>query len=208
AFPIQTASGYLLGSITRDITERKRIELERDTARQLFQKMFELSPVAIALSSVAERRIVDVNTATERLLGYSRAELIGQHSPAIDYWADPEERQHAFETLLAEGRIARYEFTFKTKSGRTGRALIFAELFEQQGEQYILSAFVDITELQSYREHLEELVAERTARLQQSLEDLRRFALLAADRELRIKELREENKRLREQLKAAGRDIL
>lgn len=208
AFPIQTASGYLLGSITRDITERKRIELERDTARQLFQKMFELSPVAIALSSVAERRIVDVNTATERLLGYSRAELIGQHSPAIDYWADPEERQHAFETLLAEGRIAGYEFTFKTKSGRTGRALIFAELFEQQGEQYILSAFVDITELQSYREHLEELVAERTARLQQSLEDLRRFALLAADRELRIKELREENKRLREQLKAAGRDIL
>ncbi len=205
-FPIQTRRGFMLGSVTRDITERTRAEHERDEARQLFQKMFEISPVAMSLSRIADRKVVEINEAHTRLLGYSREELLGVHAPKIDYWADPAERQKVFEMLQTEGRVANYPFTFRKQNGEPGRAVIFAEIIEQQGEKYVLSVMVDITELQRYRENLEELVAERTAELEQRNEDLRRFALLAADRELRMKELGEENQALRERLKAAGKN--
>ncbi|RMF04186.1 MAG: PAS domain S-box protein [Chloroflexi bacterium] len=139
-----------------DITKRKQAEEERDAARQLFQKMFEFSPVATSLSSVSDRKLVDLNEAAATLLGYSRDELLGIYAPTINYWVNPEERQEVFETLVATGRVTNYEFTYQNRAGEIGQAIIFAEIFEQQGEQYILSAMVDITEQKRAEQALRE----------------------------------------------------
>ncbi|MCF7918545.1 MAG: PAS domain-containing protein [Candidatus Cloacimonetes bacterium] len=52
-------------------------------------------------------------------------------------------------------------------------------------------------ELQKYREHLEELVNERTQKLEEQKKDLERMNKLFVGREFRIKELRDEIKRLK-----------
>ena len=140
--------------VALDITEKKHVEQERDEARQLFQKMFELSPVAASLSRVSDRTLVDINKANERLLGYTREELLGVYSPTVDYWVDPAERQQVFETLVAKGRVTNYEFTFQNRAGEIGRAVIFAEIFKQRDEQYVLSQMVDITMRQRAEEEL------------------------------------------------------
>jgi PAS domain S-box-containing protein len=131
---------------TQDITERKQAEQELSEARELLQKMFTTSPVAIALSRISDRAIVDINPAMEDLLGYSRAELVGNPSTNFDYWVDPLTRQRAFTDLLQGKTLHGLEFAFKTRAGVNGQALNYTEVFEQHGDTYFLSMFVDITE--------------------------------------------------------------
>ncbi len=132
--------------IIRDVSDRQQAENELKETRELFQKIFSLGPMATTLSKISERTFVDVNTATEKLLGYRRDELIGKPSPDFDYWMDPEEQQRCFEIILSEGKLRDYEFAFKTKSGKIGWAKLYVEILEQHGEKYMLSTFVDVTE--------------------------------------------------------------
>lgn len=162
-FPVELSSGLFqdgqgntrTSMIIRDITERRRAEDERSEAQKLFQKIFDLSPVATTLSRISDKMIVDVNEATIALLGYTREELIGKPSVTIDYWADADERQQALKTLLNQGRIDEYEFSFNTKAGKKGKAIVFAEIIELRGERYALSAMVDITERKQAEEQIQ-----------------------------------------------------
>jgi PAS domain S-box-containing protein len=67
--PIQTENGTLVSSAIRDITERK-------TAEQRFRGLLESAPDAMLIVS-ADGKLVLVNAQTEKLFGYSRAELLG-----------------------------------------------------------------------------------------------------------------------------------
>lgn len=141
-------------AVVEDISARKRAEEERDEARQLFHNVFNLSPVATTLASIADRKIIDVNEATVRLLGYAREELIGEQILSIDYWDDPKAHNRLFEMLLKQGRIVEHEFAYRTKAGKLVWGLFYAEIFQQGGERYVLSQFLDITERKSAEEKL------------------------------------------------------
>jgi PAS domain S-box-containing protein len=142
--------------VQRDITARKQAETEALEARELFQKIFTTSPIPIALSRISDRTVVNINTAMEKLLGYTGAELIGKSTTDFDYWAEPQARQYAFEHLLKQGTLRDFEFSFKTKTGVIGSALNYTETFEQGAEKYLLSIFVDITERKQADEKLRE----------------------------------------------------
>ncbi|HEY3498334.1 MAG TPA: PAS domain S-box protein [Polyangiaceae bacterium] len=68
--PLETPEGLLISSAIRDVTERRRAE-------QKFRTLLETAPDAMIIVD-ASGRIVLVNAQTERLFGYSRAELLGQ----------------------------------------------------------------------------------------------------------------------------------
>ncbi|MBI5950015.1 MAG: PAS domain S-box protein [Chloroflexi bacterium] len=148
--------GFALETI-EDEKQRKRGEEELRATRELFQAIFHKSPVATALSKLADRTIVDVSRATEKLFGYMREELIGKPSVNFDYWMDAAERQRAYEIVLKSGRLWNYEFSFKTKFGTTGMAALYIETVEQRGEKYFLTIFIDITE----RKRAEAAILER-----------------------------------------------
>ncbi len=137
--------------------------------------LYTTSPIPIALSRLSDRTVVDVNAALENLLGYTRAELVGQPATNFDYWANPEERQRAFETLRGGESPHHFEFSFKTKAGVIGQALNYTETFIQGEENYFLSIFVDITERKQAEEKLREREEQYRFLLNNSSDFIARF---------------------------------
>ena len=76
---IHSDNRELLGflKITRDLTDRKRIEDTLHDSEQRFRMLFEFSPDAI-IATDQNGKITEVNAQTERFFGYSRTELLGQ----------------------------------------------------------------------------------------------------------------------------------
>jgi diguanylate cyclase (GGDEF)-like protein/PAS domain S-box-containing protein len=110
------ADSPLVGTV-QDVTELRRAEVEATHQRDYVQAIITASEEGILLSE--EGTIVDVNPAMCRLIGYSRAELIGL-SPPYPFWADREVTElqgHLIGTTTTK-LSAGIESIFRRKDGR------------------------------------------------------------------------------------------
>ncbi|MGA2159158.1 MAG: PAS domain S-box protein [Dehalococcoidia bacterium] len=60
----------------RDITDRKRIEQLLGDSEERFRTLFLAAPIGLALADL-EGRFIDINTAFQKMLGFTRDELLG-----------------------------------------------------------------------------------------------------------------------------------
>ena len=67
---------------------------------------FELSPTILAVSSLDDGRMLEVNDAFLRATGYTREEIIGRPIPDLGLWVDPGLRESGLANLRA-GRPVR-----------------------------------------------------------------------------------------------------
>jgi PAS domain S-box-containing protein len=118
-------------------------------------------------------KITDVNEATEAATGVPRSRLVGTDFSA--YFTEPELARNGYRRALAEGFVRDYPLTIRHVSGRTIDVLYNAVVYRNEaGEsQGVFAAARDVTEqrrveaeLTEYREHLEELVKQRTTQLE------------------------------------------
>lgn len=156
-----------------------------------------------------ELRFTYVNPSIELLTGYTQEEWVG--SSLKDHCTEEDFRKMAGVVDKAINKLPDNSgITFETemikKNGDsvsveiTGKVLLNGE-GEIEGFQGITR---DITErkkaeeeLKKYQNHLEELVEKKTKELNERVTELERFHDATIDRELRMKELRDEIKRLK-----------
>ena len=76
---IRNGRGELAGfaKVTRDFTDRKKIEEDVHLSEQRFRALFEFSPDAILVTD-QQGKITEVNGQVENCFGYHRGELLGQ----------------------------------------------------------------------------------------------------------------------------------
>ncbi len=160
------SASHIVGSI-RDITKRKEMETRLRKSGEILAKAFRSSPAVINISKMQDGRLIEVNEVFERVMGYSRDEVVGRTSAELRLWADPEVQRAARDRLLAERSIRNLEFRFRKKNGDIGTGLISAELIEIGGESCVIAATMDITE---------RVALERQLREAQKLESVGRLA--------------------------------
>jgi two-component system cell cycle sensor histidine kinase/response regulator CckA len=103
---------------TRDRTDARRAEIERAASEERYRELFERALDMIFLFDT-EGRIVDVNPAVERTLGYTHGELVGRTYDTIVPADEVDDAARRLETKLDEGAAtSAYESTLLCKDGR------------------------------------------------------------------------------------------
>jgi PAS domain S-box-containing protein len=174
--------GHITGfvGLVQDLSERKQAE----KLLTEYAAIIESTDDAI-VGKTLDGIVTSWNKGAERMLGYRASEVMG-HS--IDDLI-PEERQGEELKILEEIRrgvsIRHFETTRRCKDGRLiNVSITVSPLKNLQGDIVGASKIArDITEqkknedqLREYREHLEELVSERTAQLENANKELEAFS--------------------------------
>ena len=172
--------------LQKEIQERRQIELALLDSESKFRSVLQFAPDAIVV--IDEHGIIDlVNKQTEKIFGFSRPELVGQPVevliPQHSRGNHLEQRQrflaNPYCRLMGEGM----ELYGQTKGGETISVEVALSPLETQNGLWVMAAIRDISkrkqveaELITYRDHLEELVAERTAALSMVNKELEEFS--------------------------------
>ena len=129
----------------RDVSERELTQLALRASEERFQTAFYSSPMAMAITTLAEGRYVDVNEAFERQMGYGRAELIGRTTLELNVWPSAADRAAMIARLQHERTLRDQNTQFRTKSGRLITTLYTVALISLAGQPCVLAAIEDIT---------------------------------------------------------------
>lgn len=139
------------------------------SALQKFERLFRNNPAAMAISRKGDRVFLDVNDAFLDIFGYSRQEVIGASSRALNLFVDDERWQAAKDELIQSGAIRNWELALRKKDGSLIFGLFSGDTIRNQGEDFLLTVMVDITAQKNLQKDLE---TER-ARLENIIEGTR-----------------------------------
>lgn len=199
-----------------DLLRRRVVELEAAEVKNR-QEIRRLQQIAAAAAENEDRfrilvdqsfdgifvhedfRIVELNTRLSEITGYSRAELLGLR--VIDLFTP--DSQKRIRDYISSGRGGYYELELQRKDGRLVQVESFGAPCTFRGRQARIAALRDISarkqyeaELNNYKEHLEKLVAERTAaleqanaRLREKIQEYRRAEQALGESELRLRNI-------------------
>jgi len=118
----------------------------QEEAQQRFERLFCNNPALMAVISISDKRFRDVNDAFLKVLGYSRAETIGKTGLEIGLYSRPEQVTVALAELQTTGHIANLDLQLRRKDGGIMEGLISGEVIRHQGQEFLLSVMLDITD--------------------------------------------------------------
>ncbi|MDS4040620.1 MAG: PAS domain S-box protein, partial [Candidatus Competibacter sp.] len=155
-------------AIVRDITDRKRAEAALRESEERFTKAFHLSPAPMAITEIDTGRFLDTNAQVQRMLGYTREEMVGHTSTELGVWVDPGTRERMIAQLRTDGVFREMPTRFRTKTGDVREVLWSVEIIHLGERNVLLSLIFDITE----RARAEEALRESEARVRAKLDSL------------------------------------
>jgi PAS domain S-box-containing protein len=172
-------SGVLFSG--EDITERKQLEASIHNSRNQLDSIFRAAPTGIGV--VVNRNFAFVNNRLIEMVGYTAEEMIGSNARML-YASDEEFDRIGKEKYaqIKENGTGTVETVFRKKNGDLIDILLSSTPLDLHDlSQGVTFTALDITERKSaerqllkHRDHLEELVEERTEGLAAKTEQLKK----------------------------------
>jgi PAS domain S-box-containing protein len=179
-----TKDGEMKGflNIVRDISERKQAEKALGESEKRFQSLYSSMSEGVCLHEIVndesgnpvDYRILDVNPAYEFITGIARSKAIGKKASEL-YGMGAPPHLEVYANVASSGEPTSFETYFPSLN----RHYSISAFSPKEGK--FATLFRDITErkqaedeLRQYQEHLEELVRERTAKLEQEVTERKR----------------------------------
>lgn len=169
--PLKNRLGTIMGvsKIARDITGQKIAEAELIRANDelksttealrnsndLFLKLFDYNPVAIAIGNTTDGKLLNINEAFLKLYGFTnKAEVIGKSTVELNLVSA--ENRLKMHLELQEEVVKYYEVEAQTKSGVKLWVSISVLKLEVNGAASVVAVINDITGLKKTEEQLTE----------------------------------------------------
>jgi PAS domain S-box-containing protein len=134
----------------------------RRQAEAKFQQIFHISPHAIAIASLQDRQIIEINEAFCQLFGYSCEEMMGHNADEFTLFANPADQGLVQRRLMELGSVRNLECVIRTKTGEARTAIASAEFIDIDRIPCFLISGNDITD----RKQAEEALLQSEARFQ------------------------------------------
>ncbi|MBJ6750267.1 EAL domain-containing protein [Geomonas anaerohicana] len=141
----------------------EKITLRRLVAQQVsalraserrFSTIFQATPDLLSIANLVDGKLVEVNEAFLKVLGYDRDEVIGSSGEELGLWLDPAQAGSLLVELSEKGAVRDIEVRIRSKSGQELEGLVSAESIEMDGTPFLLTLFKDISE----RKRLEQVI--------------------------------------------------
>ena len=135
-------------TISRDMTALKAAEIALRQGQERFRKLFENSPIAIALMRITDGHFIQMNPAYATMLGYSEAELLQLSCADFSHPDDMSTDLANLEQLLQGERVSYHmDKRFFRKDGSIlWTKLTVTLLRDADGSQYSMGMIEDISE--------------------------------------------------------------
>jgi len=150
-------SGKITLSIIKDITERKRSELELIESEKKFRMLFNNANDAVFVTQLTADKtygdFIEVNDVACKRLGYTKEEFLRLSPSAIISPKYIDEFNRCIQILLEENHVI-YEVVHRAKDKKLIPTEISSHLFEFENKLTVLSIARDITERKQSEEKL------------------------------------------------------
>ena len=146
--PIFDKNNHPIGfkGLSRDVTERRRVEEISRQSEEKFTKVFMAAPDFITITQMNSGRLIEANLGFEEITGWKRDEVIGRTALELNFWVDPSERDLMVEELKAGRDIRNHEFQFRRKDGTVRHGTYSARSIYVEGDQCLFFILQDITD--------------------------------------------------------------
>jgi PAS domain S-box-containing protein len=149
---------YLL-TVVDDLTDRRRLEEERDRSREFLNAVIETVPATIFVRDAREQRYVLVNRAAEKLWGVPREQIIGK-TPRDLFPGQVADMIARYDRMLLASDTQLVVEEHVVGTPKNGTRLVKANrlsIRDQRGEpQYLLGVMEDITESRAVEQQLQQ----------------------------------------------------
>ncbi|MBD2749888.1 PAS domain S-box protein [Microvirga sp. BT688] len=137
-----------------DLEPRRKAEAALRQSEERFAKAFCLAPVPTTISTADDHRLIEVNEAFSRVLGYRAQDVVGYSAGDIGLWVNDEECCRFEADLAKVGVVRDFEACLRAKGGEELECLISAEAIMLSERKCILCSFQDITARRRSEEEL------------------------------------------------------
>jgi PAS domain S-box-containing protein len=158
-----------------DVTEHKKAE-EKIRLSNIYNRSLIEAGLDPLVTIGPDGKITDVNSATERVTGYLRDELVGTNF--IKYFTEPEKAKKGYQEVFKEGSVFDYELAIQDKKGHITPVLYNASVYKDESGTVIgvFDAARNITELKN----AEKILKLKLEELIHSNEELEQFAYVSS----------------------------
>jgi PAS domain S-box-containing protein len=145
--------------------------LDLKQSEERFNTAFRSSPAALAITRINDGTYIDINNSYERLLGYSRQEVVGRKTTDFDIYVYAEQRSELAQLALS-GKVRDKELIFRKKDGQLIDTICSLEIISAGNQDLFLSTLIDVTA----RKKAEESLRHYTSELETANKELESFS--------------------------------
>ena len=131
-----------ISNVSADTAARQAIK----RSEERFSKAFNLSPVPLTLTRLADGKYLEVNAANARTLGTSAEVLLAGDVVASAAWASAEDYGYFVAQLKLNHTCEAFDARLNHANGQVAECRIWAETVSLDGEECVLSSAINITD--------------------------------------------------------------